>query len=75
MTVGGVIEVRHERGVADTRTRDPYIWLVARITQVDPAPRQHIRYSSANRTRVSTGVRLFDLDVKWICKGTTRQPD
>jgi hypothetical protein len=60
MRVGQVIEVRHPRGVADTRTRDPYVWFVATITSIDTA-RQRIGYQSANRRRVNTGV----LDIAW----------
>ena len=63
---GQVIEVRQTRGKADTRTRDPFIWFVATITNVDTA-RQQIRYQSANRTRVNTGVLdIRDFDVKWV---------
>jgi hypothetical protein len=60
LVVGQVIEVRQTRGVADTRTRDPYIWFVATITRIDTA-RQRISYQSANRRNVNTGV----LDIAW----------
>ncbi len=61
LRVGQVIEVRQTRGVADTRTRDPYLWFIATITSVDTA-RQRIGYQSANRRRATTGV----LDLAWL---------
>ena len=66
LSVGAVIEVRQSRGVADTRTRDPYIWFVAQITRVDTAALR-IHYQSANRSRVTTGMLSnADFDVKWV---------
>jgi len=66
LRVGQVIEIRQSRGVADTRTRDPYIWFVATITNVDQA-RQRVSYQSANRRRVNTGVLLYaEFDAKWV---------
>jgi hypothetical protein len=66
LTFGQVIEVRTSRGPADTRVRDPYIWFVATITSVDLA-RGTIRYESANRKRVTTGVQnISDFNTKWV---------
>ena len=65
LKVGGTIEVRRERGVADTTVRDPYIWFVATITSVD-LDKGWIRYQSANLGTPRTGTLGFtDLNTKW----------
>ncbi|HEY0672563.1 MAG TPA: hypothetical protein VGD27_09865, partial [Longimicrobiales bacterium] len=58
ITVGRVVEIRQQRGVADVISRDPYIWFVAQIVEVD-ATQQKFRWQSTNRRIVYTGVSYF----------------
>lgn len=61
----GVVQIRMQRGVADTKTRDPYIWFTAIVTNVD-IEKKRFSWRSANQSKERTGVANFaDKDVKW----------